>query len=160
MELLSNIDITSLAKSMRIPLIHIGFKEEFNFKPVDGCYVVNLDKQTSGKGGTHWTCFVMRNGNVIYFDPFGMAVPTQVAKFIHNYKPRRAIFSINQIQAMDSILCGYYILYFLYYFSVKFKNCCRIEVLLNKHNSLYSLVNRDNNDLIIQDIFRKLYTKL
>ena len=61
-------------------------------------------------GGSHWTCFIVKDNKSYYFDSFGGApdkfLLIQLSKPIiyHNYK----------IQEIDSQLCGSYCLYFFY----------------------------------------------
>ena len=67
---------------------------------------INIDN--GSQGGTHWTCFVVKDNKSYYFDSFGgqpdKFLLTQLHKPIidHNYK----------IQHIDSKLCGSYCLYF------------------------------------------------
>ena len=69
---------------------------------------VNID--IGSQGGTHWTCFIVRDNKSHYLDSFGVRpdkiLPEQLPKPIkyHNYK----------IQDISSQLCGSYCLYFFY----------------------------------------------
>ena len=60
------------------------------------------------QGGTHWTCFIVKDKKLYYFDSFGGTpdefLINQLSKPIinHNYK----------IQDINSKLCGSYCLYF------------------------------------------------
>ena len=155
MELLSNIDLENIAKALRIPLKHIGFKDTFTMKPIDGAYIVNLQSSVGNTGGSHWTGLVLQGGQAVYFDPFGMPVPLLIRKFIFRYKPKRAIYSMNQIQALPSILCGYFTLYFLFYLT-SHNTSNRLGWLLNRHNAIYRT--EEDTDRIVQRLFRKLFS--
>ena len=123
-ELLSNEDIEYYCKSLKIPLIEILNKNLFNnIKPKKGAYVINL--QNAGVGpGTHWTALIITNAYAIYYDSFGGHIPKDILKFIRRYsKLIKIIYSIDQIQQIDSIFCGWFCVYFLYFFTVQHKKC-------------------------------------
>ena len=71
---------------------------------------VNTDD--GSQGGTHWTCFIVRDNKSYCFDSFGgqpyKVLRNQLPKLIenHNYK----------IQDINSKLCGSFCLYFFYLF--------------------------------------------
>ena len=119
-QLLSNLDLEYYCKLLKINIIQVLSKDLFkNYKPKAGCYIVNLGN--SDTGGTHWTCFIINNKIAVYFDPFGLIMPQSIVRFIKRYKHLRIIYSIDQIQNYNSILCGWFCLYFLYYFNVLHK---------------------------------------
>ena len=77
-------------------------------------YVINLDKFESI--GTHWIALYV-NGNKrtsydeIYFDSFGVGhIPKEIRKFICN---KNIITNIYRIQAYDSIMSGYFFIWFI-----------------------------------------------
>ena len=69
---------------------------------------VNIDN--GSQGGTHWTCFIVKDNKSYYFDSFG----GQLDKFLLNQLPKRIIYHNYKIQDLNSILCGSYRLYFFY----------------------------------------------
>ena len=155
--LLTDTDLTQLCQSLKIPLQFIGFKDTFaSHTPHEGAYIVNLDSKTTGRGGTHWTAFLLLHGKAMYFDPFGLTIPRATRDFILRYKPSNVYFSTNQIQGLDSEFCGYFCLYFLYFFTVQHKRNPHLRYLINKHNSIYVQTNRALNDKIIQTLIRRI----
>ena len=69
---------------------------------------VNID---DGRvGGTHWTCFIIKDNKSYYFDSFGGAPD----KFLLNQLPKPIIYHNYKIQDINSKLCGSYCLYFFY----------------------------------------------
>ena len=69
---------------------------------------VNIDD--GSRGGSHWTCFYIKDNKSYYFDSFG-GTPD---KFLLNQLPKPIIYHNYKIQDINSILCGPYCLYFFY----------------------------------------------
>ena len=69
---------------------------------------VNIDN--GSRGGTHWTCFLVKDNKSYYFDSFG----GQPDKFLLNQLPEPIIYHNYKIQDINSKLCGSYCLYFFY----------------------------------------------
>ena len=69
---------------------------------------VNIDN--GSQGGTHWTCFIVKDYISYYFDSFG-GTPD---KFILKQLPKPIIYHNYKIQEINSQLCGSYCLYFFY----------------------------------------------
>ena len=73
----------------------------------DGRFV-NIDD--SSRGGTHWTCFIIKDNKSYYFDSFGGAPD----KFLLNQLPKPILYHNYKIRGTKSKLCGSFRLYFLY----------------------------------------------
>ena len=69
---------------------------------------VNIDN--GSQGGTHWTCFYIKDNKSFYFDSFG----GHPDKFLLNQLPEPIIYHNYKIQNINSKLCGSYCLYFFY----------------------------------------------
>ena len=69
---------------------------------------INIDD--GRMGGTHWTCFIVKDNRSYYFDSFGRAPD----KFLLNQLPEPIIYHNYKIQDINSKLCGSYCLYFFY----------------------------------------------
>ena len=69
---------------------------------------VNIDN--GSHGGTHWTCFIIKDNKSFYFDSFG----GQPENFSLNQLPKPIIYHNYKIQDINSDLCGSYCLYFFY----------------------------------------------
>ena len=69
---------------------------------------VNIDD--GSQGGTHWTCFVVKDNKSYYFDSFG-GTPD---KFLLKQLSKPIIYHNYKIQDINSQLCGSYCLYFFY----------------------------------------------
>ena len=69
---------------------------------------VNIDN--GFQGGTHWTCFIVKDNKSYYFDSFGGAPD----KYLLKQLPKPTIYHNYKIQDIYSQLCGSYCLYFFY----------------------------------------------
>ena len=69
---------------------------------------INIDN--GSQGGTHWTCFMVKDNKSYYFDSFG----GQPDKFLLKQLPKPIIYHNYKIQDINSRLCGSYCLYFFY----------------------------------------------
>jgi hypothetical protein len=148
--LLSNINIIAYCKLFKINLHHCMSKDLYDdIIPKVGCYVINLEDSDAGNG-THWTCLIITKRHAIYFDSFGLPIPESIKNFIHRFSDIPIIYSTDQIQHMDSLFCGWFVIYFMWYITVKNKYSVNSYRNLNKHNVLYNLLDRKSNDKIIQ----------
>lgn len=156
-DLLSNFDILNYSKSLHIPLHEVLSKDLFRkVKPKEGAYVVNLEDSDDGPG-SHWTAFVIFNHVAVYYDSYGMPIPDDIHKFIRKYdKKMKIIFSTDQIQTLESVLCGWYVVFFLYFMTIMHPKTPNKKLLLNKHNAIFSLENRQLNDKILQELIKNI----
>ena len=69
---------------------------------------VNIDNGLMG--GSHWTCFIVKDNKSYYFDSFGGSPD----KFLLKQIPKTIIYHNYKIQDINSKLCGSYCLYFFY----------------------------------------------
>ena len=69
---------------------------------------VNIDD--GRRGGSHWTCFIVKDKKSYYFDSFGGAPD----RFLLKQLPKPIIYHNYKIQDINSQLCGSYCLYFFY----------------------------------------------
>ena len=65
---------------------------------------VNIDN--GSQGGTHWTCFIVKDNKSFYFDSFG----GQPDRFLLNNLLKPLIYHNYKIQDINSKLCGSYCL--------------------------------------------------
>ena len=69
---------------------------------------INIDN--GSQGGTHWTCFIVKDNESYYFDSSG----GQPDKFLLKQLSKPIIYHNYKIQDINSKLCGSYCLYFFY----------------------------------------------
>ena len=79
---------------------------------------VNIDN--GFQGGTHWTCFIIKDSKSYYFDSFRGAPD----KFLLNQLTKPIIYHNYKIQDINFHLCGSYCLYFFYLIErMKYYDC-------------------------------------
>ena len=75
------------------------------------CGIINLDS-IEGQGTHVWVCYRNIDKQMVeYFDPFGLIMPHE----IHHYLPKsgkKVFYSQDEIQNRDTVLCGYWCLYY------------------------------------------------
>lgn len=158
--LLNDTDIKEICSMLGIELHGVYPKDMLkNIEPQENkCFVINLDDATGG--GTHWVTLVFHNGYVSYFDSFGVSISDDVKEFISRYVKNtglQTIYSKQQIQSPDSVLCGYYCIYFCYFHTVIHIDDDDNKRLMNKHNALYvDVFNLKFNDKIIQKLIKNI----
>lgn len=142
MEELTNFDIEEIAPLFKINLICcITYREILNYPLNDGSYILNL-------GNAHWTCLFVSNRQGVYFDSYGQIYPKEIKIFCPN-----VIYSDDTIQSLNSVACGYYCLFFLYWMTNHFKYS--FTYTMNKFRALF----KDNellNDNILQKEIKKI----
>ena len=69
---------------------------------------VNIDNGSFG--GSHWTCFIVKDNKFSYYDSFGGAPDN----FLFKQLPKPITYPNYKIQDINSKLCGSYCLYSFY----------------------------------------------
>ena len=72
--------------------------------------IINLDSQIGP--GTHWVAYRNSKNGAEYFDSFGLIMPNEVMKYLRT-SGKQIFYSGDEIQERDSVLCGYWCLYYL-----------------------------------------------
>ena len=98
--------------------------------------IINLD-DTQGPG-THWVCYRNLDSIVEYFDPFGLIMPNEALKYFKSAE-KHIVYSLDEIQNRNTVLCGYWCLYYL------FERQNRKSILDVIHNPHFD---NDNSDFI------------
>ena len=75
------------------------------------CGIINLDS-IQGQG-THWVCYRNIDKQMgEYFDPFGLIMPHEIHHYLAK-SGKKVSYSQDEIQNRDTVLCGYWCLYYL-----------------------------------------------
>ena len=109
--------------------------------------IINLDSQIGT--GTHWACYRNVNKYVEYFDSFGLNRPNDVVKYLST-SGKPIVYSGDEIQERDSVLCGYWDLYYLL---ERQKGRSIVDTI---HNAEFDMNDQSVNHRFIIDYFKKL----
>lgn len=75
------------------------------------CGILNLDTND----GTHWTCWIKKNGQVLYFDSFGnLRPPIELVLYLKSSGPCEIQYNHRRFQNFNALNCGHLVLNFLY----------------------------------------------
>ena len=126
---LSNFDLIDWVKKLKIKHFRgIYSRDNLSQKmKKDEVGIINLDSQNGPD--THWVAY--RNGDKYaeYFDSFGLIMPNEVAQYLST-SGKRLMYSGDEIQERDSVLCGYWCLYYLF---ERQKGTSILETIHNAH---------------------------
>ena len=145
--LLSNYDLIEISNKYNLGVLEVLSQEQFlNLKPKQGAYIVNINDGDIG----HWTAFVIKGKNALYFDSFAVVPSVPIIKFLKrgNYK---VIVNNNDIQNIDAVSCGFYCLAFLHYYKTH-KNT-PLDKLIQRFTALFKN-DTNQNDKILQKYIR------
>ena len=72
---------------------------------------VFVNKDNGSQGGTHWTCFIVKDNKPFYF----VSIGGQLDKFLQKQSTKPIIYHNYKKQDIYSKLCGSYSIYFFYF---------------------------------------------
>jgi hypothetical protein len=144
---ISNIELINLFKKYKMPLTQICSKDVLIGLPKNGNYIINM--ADNADGGTHWTTFIIRNNQCIYYDSFGEIFPNSVKTFVRKNPNIHLYYNTDQIQHIDASTCGFYCMAFINYCFHKPKDDLRY--CLNMFNKQF-VEDTKANDKILQKI--------
>ena len=61
-----------------------------------------VNKDDGSQGGSHWTCFIVKDNKSLFYDSFAGAPD----EFLINQLPKQIIYHNYKIQDLNSKLCG------------------------------------------------------
>lgn len=147
--MLTNFQLEEHCHRLGIPLVTICNKDKLPKQRSQGCYIINLQDDLDHYGndlsGSHWTAFIIEGKQCSYFDSFGFPPPVQVMHFLKPYTPYP--YSHKQIQNPTSHVCGYFVLYFLWWMTRQ-KQLKKMAVRLDKFLNQFSEDYRKNKTLL------------
>ncbi len=148
---ISNIELINLFKIYKLPLNQICSKNMLKGLPKQGNYIINMADEENP--GTHWTCFIIRKTECMYFDSFGHIYPNDIKKFVNKNPNIKLYYNSDQIQNLDSTTCGIFCLAFIHF--VHKHPSYGLPYALNMFNSQFVEVTKEN-DKILQTYIRQL----
>ena len=112
------------------------------------CGIINLDSQIGP--GTHWVAFRnVESTYCEYFDSFGLIMQNEVIKYLMT-SGKQIFYSGDEIQERDSVLWGYWCLYYL---SERQKGVPMPSVI---HNAKFDMNDQTVNQRFIIDYFKNI----
>jgi len=145
---LSNLDLLNWVKKLGIKHFRgVYSRDALPTKIRKECGIINLDSQIGP--GTHWVaCRNIDDHYCEYFDSFGLSMPTDVQKYLST-SGKTVLISGDEIQERDSVLCGYWDLYYLL---ERQKGVPMLSVI---HNAEFDVKDKSVNHRFIINYFKK-----
>jgi hypothetical protein len=157
---LSNFDITNICRELEIKLDSVMMNDQFNSKMLDYDFSIILNFQNYNQNGSHWAGMYCspKIKTVYYMDSYGELPTARIYKIIID-RGYTLLYNKRQFQALESQLCGWYTIYFLYMMqkSRSQNKLKAMEKFLNLFT--YEIRDLDNNDKKIKQLFVKLMKK-
>jgi len=165
---LTDTQLRDLSVAMEFPLAGVVFKDDMPKKlEFNKGYIINLEDEFDEDGkpnsGSHWTCLQINkypNGKVegIYFDPYGVGMPQDVAKAVKNTIGKGIPHSTKDVQSLMNNACGYYCSAFLHFINTSqyrtrdlFQD---VSIFLDLFDDLNKSVDFKKNEYILKHFFR------
>ena len=146
---LSNYDIKDWVKQLGIKHFRGVFSKDVLPTQIKNkeCGIVNLDNHIGP--GTHWVAYRNIDRFCEYFDSFGLMMPSEVKKYMAT-SGKRLEYSGDEIQERDSVLCGYWCLYYL------LERQKGRSILDTIHNSEFDMSDTSVNHRFIINYFKNI----
>lgn len=162
--MITDLELKRLAREERIPLNDVFLKDKPPLKLRSGGYIINLDDEETGRGGTHWVALWIPkkiNQPLFFFDSYGFTLADSIINIIKRrggaWKNNKIIYNDMQIQDVKDGYCGSYCLFFLKIMSKHpMSNSNPIEVF-KFFKSLWDTNPKMNDDLLKKYDF-KIFT--
>lgn len=106
--------------------------------------MISLDDQIGA--GTHWVCYRNIDQYCEYFDSYGLPMPSDVYKNLVT-SGKQIVYSGDEIQERDSVLFGYW---YLYYLLERQRGRSILEVM---HNPEFDFSDQSINHKFIKNYF-------
>ena len=134
---LSNFDLMDWVKKLNLRHFRgIFSRDNLPQKIKKEIGIINLDDMQGP--GTHWVCYRNLDSVVEYFDPFGLIMPNEALKYFKSAE-KHIVYSLDEIQNRNTVLCGYWCLYYLF---ERQNGKSILDVIHNPH------FDNDNSDFI------------
>lgn len=140
---LTNFKIIQICRDLNINLDGVIMNNQFTNKMLDYDFSIIINFENYNRSGSHWVAMYndTKNKTVYYNDSYGER-PTGYIENIINKKGYSFYFNNTQFQAIESQLCGFFSIYFLYMMQ---KNKNKIQGM-NKYLSKFTSKVSDYNE--------------
>lgn len=154
---LSNFDIANICRELGIKLDSVMMNDQFNGKLLDYDFSIILNFQDYKQNGSHWVAMHCspKLKTVYYMDSYGEVPTARIYKIILD-RQYLLVYNKRQFQALESQLCGFYSMYFLYILqnSRSQNKVPAMEKFLKLWT--YDVRNLDENDKKVKKLFYSL----
>jgi hypothetical protein len=161
MVFLTNIDLIKAAQKYNIPLNGVFSKNEPPQELYPGGYIINLEDSHNSAGaklpGSHWVSFWIepgRKNQVVYFDSFGFPPSLNTQDLLREFVPYK--YNTVQIQNVNSGICGYYGLFFVWWMHNMSKKYPNLDERFERFLKKFNLKNPEKNRAILQKLLEIL----
>jgi len=150
---LTNFDISKICKDLNIPLDTVAMNNQFEFNWLSKDFSIILNLEDTDSKGTHWVAFYnqVKSNEIFYMDSYGEVCNAKPYKMIEE-KDINLFFNKKQFQAMGSVMCGWFCIYFLYVMNTNPNKIHSIMEFLQ----LFNYKDFKKNDDKIKILFKKL----
>jgi len=149
--MLSSLDIEEICNKMNLPLVGVFSKDKLPEKRYIGSYYINMEDYDKGNG-THWIFVLIKNkNNALYFDSYGSYIPTDILNFLDPFRPIPT--NKRDIQALESIKCGYFCIACDMWFKNNYNNKIEFSENYDDFINLFS-ENKMKNDKIVMELLK------
>jgi len=165
--MLTNYQITDIARRMGIPLAGVYFKDDLPDRlEFNKTYIINLQDSENDDGepnqGTHWTALQINKTKdkiePIYFDSYGAPPPPHVKEAVKKVTKVNLPYTTKDIQSIVNNACGWYCLAFSYWINDKRFNkgglYDAVEGFLGLFDDLNKSIDFKKNEYILKHFFR------
>ena len=146
---LTNYDLKNWVKQLGIKHFRGVFSKDVLPTQIKNkeCGIVNLDNHIGP--GTHFVAYRNIDRFCEYFDSFGLMMPSEVKKYMAT-SGKQLEYSGDEIQERDSVLCGYWCLYYL------LERQKGRSILDTIHNSKFDMSDTSVNHRFIINYFKNI----
>lgn len=152
--ILSNFDILKMTKFLGIKFNGVLMNDQLKPEYFKQTFFIILNFDNVGQSGIHWVALYndINLKTCYYMDSFG-ELPNQLVydKIINS--GHKLYFNKIQFQAIESQMCGWFSMYFLYHMQQKKKDKTS---LMSSYLKLFSTKDYHSNDKRIKDLFKNL----
>ena len=147
---LSNIDLLHWVKQLGIKYFRGTYSRDNLPNKIHRLEIGIINLDNSIGGGTHWVCYRNVDSQFCeYFDSFGLIIPNEIKNYLHT-GGKKNVYSSDEIQKRDSVLCGYWCLYYL------LERQKRKSLLNVIHNTKFSFTDQMINHQFLTNYFKSM----
>ena len=148
--MLSNFELLDMGKKHDVHIDNVLFKNDLKKVRIkkNMNVIVNLQSNSSTAKGTHWTLFIKRDKDTLFFDPFGGITPVDVIQYSKGYVKG---YNAYIVQDLNSDRCGSYCFALLHYLT---KHKGKLFEVANEFINIFEHDTK-KNDKILRDYFQQ-----